>query len=262
MGTHPPLTLAEQKGDVVWVTFNRPGDRNSLNTPLMKELDRVLSKTENSRARAIVFTGAGETFFSGGADAVEMIRYDAAGALAFSERIQSLFNRFENSPLVLVAAMNGLAYGGGFELALACDFRIAADTARMGLPEVRVGIIPGGGGTQRLSAVVGKGRAMEIILGGRLYSAQEALAIGMIHRVTPKNDLSSSVENFLRPLFKNPQYALSRAKAAVQACQYLTFTEGLEAERAQFKKCFRESFFVTEITRQIRSGQMPTTASR
>ena len=178
MTTRHDLTVVDHRGEIVRVTINRPGDRNAINSPLMRELEGALVAAEKSGARAVVFTGAGDAFFSGGADALEMIHCDDEGARAFSRRIQGLYNRFESSPLVLVAAMNGLAYGGGLEFALACDFRIAADTSRMGLPEVRVGIIPGGGGTQRLGALVGQGRAMEIVLSGRLLTAPEALAHG------------------------------------------------------------------------------------
>ena len=259
MSDNQALILTENRGDICWMTINRPGDRNSINSPLMREIERVIVETEKTSARAMVFTGAGNTFFCGGADAVEMMRYDAQGARDFSERIQNLFNRMEASPLIMVAAINGLSYGGGFELALACDFRIAADSARVGLPEVRVGIIPGGGGTQRLTKIVGKGKAMEAILTGRLYSAQEALNIGMIHKVAPKEELDATVEEWLKPVFRNPQYALSRAKKAVQLSQDQGLFDGLETERKEFKECFKEGFFVEEVRRQIETGIMPTT---
>ena len=253
------LTIVDQRDDIAWVTINRPGDRNSINTPLMNEIDKVLTEIEAGPTRAVIFTGAGDEFFSGGADAVEMMRYGPEGARDFSERIQNLFNRFEASPLILVAAINGLSYGGGFEFALACDFRIMADTARVGLPEVRVGIIPGGGGTQRLTRLVGQGVALEMILTGRLYSAKAALAMCLVHRVVPKAELAPTATDFLKPVLRNPQYALSRAKTAVRSAHELNWAEGLATERNEFKECFAEDFFVSEIFSQIQSGQMPTT---
>jgi enoyl-CoA hydratase len=253
------LNMVEVRQDIYWVIINRPGDRNSINTPLMDEIEQILTEAEESSARAVVFSGAGDTYFIGGADATEMMQYAPDGAMAFSRRIQGLFNRMEGSPLILVAAINGLCYGGGYEFALACDLRIAGETARMGLPEVRVGIIPGGGGTQRLPRLVGKGKALEIILRGRLYGAKEALDMGLVHHVVPKDELNAETAKFLEPFFKNPQHALSHAKKAVQSFQNDTFTDGLGKERQEFRECFKNNFFVNEIRSQLKTGVMPTT---
>ncbi|MBI5583570.1 MAG: enoyl-CoA hydratase/isomerase family protein [Deltaproteobacteria bacterium] len=253
------LNRIDIQGDICWVSINRPGDRNSINTALMEEMEQLLAETEKTAVRAIVFTGAGDSYFIGGADGVEMMQYDAEGALAFSAHIQRLFNRMEESPLILVAAINGLCYGGGYEFALACDYRIASETARLGLPEVRVGIIPGGGGTQRLPRLVGKGRALEIILRGRLYDAQEARELGLVNQVAPAAELPAEAAKFLKSIFKNPQYALAHAKKAVQAAQNLDCADGLQVEREQFKECFKEDFFVNEICSQIKAGRMKTT---
>ena len=133
----------ENQGELCWVRINRPGDRNSIDSVLMKELGQVLREVEKTQARAIIFTGMGDTYFIGGADGVEMMQCDPKGALAFSTRIQKLFNRMETSPLILVVAINGLCFGGGFEFAMACDLRVASEEASIGLPEVKVGIIPG-----------------------------------------------------------------------------------------------------------------------
>ena len=131
--------LADQQHDICRVTINRPGDRNSIDSMLMAELEDLLSVLEKTACRAIVFRGAGNTYFIGGADGVEMMLCGPDDARAFSARIQQLFNRMEASPLILVAAINGLCFGGGFEFALACDLRLASETARIGLPEVKVG---------------------------------------------------------------------------------------------------------------------------
>ncbi|OGR10925.1 MAG: hypothetical protein A2277_05970 [Desulfobacterales bacterium RIFOXYA12_FULL_46_15] len=252
-------SLVEVRQDIYRVIINRPGDRNSINTPLMEEIEQILAEAEKSSARAIVFTGAGDSYFIGGADAIEMMEYNPEEAFAFSGRIQRLFNRMEESPLILVAAINGLCYGGGYEFALACDFRIAGETARMGLPEVRVGIIPGGGGTQRLPRLIGKGKALEVILTGRLYGATEALDMGLVHQVVPNDELNAETNKFLDSFFKIPRHALSHAKKAVQASQNDIFTDGLRVERLEFKECFKNNFFVDEISSQVKSGIMTTT---
>jgi enoyl-CoA hydratase len=261
MAANYSLLQVEYRGEICWLTVNRVEDRNSINTALMEELDRALTEAEGIPARAVVITGAGETYFIGGADGVEMMQCDPNQAAAFSRRIQKLFNRMEASPLLLAAAINGLCFGGGYELALACDFRIAADRARIGLPEVKVGLIPGGGGTQRLPRVVGMGRALEIILSGRLYPAKEALGLNLIHALASADHLLEATANFLAPLLKNPSYALTQAKKAVRASQEASLSEGLRVETDAFQRCFDHPYFVERMCRQIKTGVLPTTAS-
>jgi len=253
------LTQLDFHEDIAWVTIDRPGDRNAINSSVIEEVESILTLVENSATRVIVFHGAGDIFFIGGADAVEMMNCSPDEAFDFSDRIQKLFNRMESSPLLLVSAIDGLCYGGGFEFTLACDFRLAMESSRIGLPEVRVGIIPGGGGTQRLPKIVGKTKAMEIIMNGRLYKAKEALELGLINDIFSDDEMIPAIMNFLKPFLKNPQYALSNAKRAVQASQNSEFADGLFVERERFKKCFEENFFVEEIVNQLKSGQMQTT---
>jgi enoyl-CoA hydratase len=254
------LLLVDNKEEICFITINRPKDRNSINTPLMGELEEVLAQTEKTSIRAVVFQGSGANYFIGGADGVEMMQLDPEGAQAFSDRIQKLFIRLEESPLILAAAINGLCFGGGYEFALACDFRIAAETARLGLPEVKVGLIPGGGGTQRLPRLVGLGRATEMILSGRLYGAEEALKLGLVHRVAPPDKLLAETAEFLKPILKNPQYALSQAKRALRATQNTSLPEGLRTEAEEFKKCFMRDYFVNLMCHQLKTGQIQTTA--
>jgi enoyl-CoA hydratase len=261
MSTNDALLLIEYREDICWLTINRVRDRNSINTPLMEALDQALTEAEATSARAVVITGGGDTYFIGGADGIEMMQCDPDEAAAFSSRIQKLFNRMEDSPLVLVAAINGLCFGGGYELALACDFRIASNRARIGLPEVKVGLIPGGGGTQRLPRVVGLGRALEMILSGRLYLAEEALALNLIHSVAPADYLLPEANKFLEPILKNPSYALAQAKRAVRASQGRSLSEGLRVETGEFRKCFDHPYFVDLMCQQIKSGILSTTAS-
>jgi enoyl-CoA hydratase len=248
----------DHRGEVCWATIHRPLDRNSIDSALMEELERFLNEVEAASVRAVAFIGCGEQYFIGGADGIEMSRCDPSGAEAFSERIQHVFNRMEESPAILAAAINGLCFGGGFEFAMACDLRVAAETARIGLPEVKVGIIPGGGGTQRLARLVGTGRAMEMILSGRLYPAKEALALGLVHRVAPPASLGSEAQALLESILRNPQHALSQAKRAVHAAGGMPFSEGLRVERDAFSRCFEKDFFARLIQKQLKEGKLQT----
>ena len=252
--------LVEHRDAIGWVTINRPGDRNSIDTALMIELDRVLTEIEETAIRALVFTGAADTYFIGGADGVEMMQCGPEDAKVFSVRIQKLFDRMEASPLILVAAINGLCFGGGFEFALACDLRVASDKARIGLPEVKVGIIPGGGGTQRLPRLVGIGRAMEMILSGKLYPGKEARDLGLIHYVVSHETLFSKVTEILQTLLRNPRHALSQAKRAVRATQNQSLADGLKVESDAFSQCFMQDYFVKLMRRQLKEGTLKTTA--
>ncbi|MFX1253248.1 MAG: enoyl-CoA hydratase/isomerase family protein [Promethearchaeota archaeon] len=252
--------LIDEQEEVCWVTINRPIDRNSLNSEIISELIQLLNQIEKTAVRALVFTGAGKTHFIGGADGIEMMQFNSEQALTFSNHIQNLFNRMEASPLILVAAINGLCFGGGYEFALACDLRVASKTARIGLPEVKVGLIPGGGGTQRLPRLVGFGRALEMILSGRLYNGEEAVKLGLVHLVVEPGELVNGVDMLLKPILRQPQYALSHAKRAVYASRSGTFADGLKEESEQFIQCFDHKFFSELMMKQIREGLLTTTA--
>jgi len=254
---YPHLIIRETQ-DICWVQINRPEDRNSLNSDLLSELTRLIESIEGTDTRAIVFRGVGETYFIGGADGVEMHLFSPPEARAFSIRIQNLFNRMEASPLLMVAAINGLCFGGGYEFALACDFRIASKQARMGLPEVKVGIIPGGGGTQRLSRLVGMGKALQIILSGHLYSGEEAFEMGLVHYVVEYDELGKKAEEIIRKIFTIPQHALSSAKKAIYASQYLPLDQGLKVETEEFEKCFTHDYFRKLIQQQLKDGRLRT----
>ncbi|MCF8064316.1 MAG: enoyl-CoA hydratase/isomerase family protein [Desulfarculaceae bacterium] len=246
---------------VSWAVIDRQVDRNSINSELMAQLEALLDQVEASSSQVLVFTGAGASHFVGGADGIEMMQLDRAGALAFSRRFQALLDRMEASPLILVAAINGLCFGGGFEFALACDLRVAAFGARIGLPEVKVGLIPGGGGTQRLPRLVGQGLAMEMILSGKLHSGQDAARLGLVHRAVPDEGLKQGVADLLGPILRNPAYALSLAKRAVKAGQGRPLEQGLMAEAELFSRCHDESFFRDLMHRQLGSGALTTSAN-
>lgn len=258
---YPNLSVSP-KGDICWATIDRQIDRNSFNSDLMIQIDALLEEVESSSARALVFTGAGKTHFIGGADGIEMMQLDRPGAERFSQKFQAMLNRLEASPLILVAAINGLCFGGGFEFALACDLRVATKSARIGLPEVKVGLIPGGGGTQRLPRLVGGGLAMEMILSGMLYPGEKATKMGLVHRVVDDETMEQGVEELLEPIFRNPQYALSLAKLAVKASQSGSMADGLVAEASLFSRCHDQSFFRDLMVEQLRSGALSTTADK
>ncbi len=260
MGKKDSGILLENRGEIWWVTIHRPGDRNSIDSALMKALGQVLTEAEKSRARAIIFTGTGDEYFIGGADGIEMMQCRPPGARAFSVRIQKLFDRMEGSPLILVAAINGLCFGGGFEFAMACDLRVASEEARIGLPEVKVGLIPGGGGTQRLPRLVGMGRALEMILSGKLYKGKEACEIGLVHAAVPPEQLRGAAERILEPVLRNPQHALSQAKRAVRSSARMTLAGGLQVESEAFSRCFADDYFLRVMRRQLRDGTLKTTA--
>ena len=252
--------IVKPEGETCWVTINRPHDRNSLNSELMTELTRLLEKLEQGSIRAVVFTGAGDTYFIGGADGIEMMQCNGEEAGHFSTRIQGVFLRMEASPLILVAAINGLCFGGGYEFALACDLRVATEDARIGLPEVKVGLIPGGGGTQRLPRLVGFGRAMEMILSGRLYKGSEAARMGLVNLAVQPGGLEAGIEKLLKPILRQPQYALSLAKRAVHAAKKESLEQGLKTESDQFSRCFDHEFFPGLMIKQLKEGTLETTA--
>jgi enoyl-CoA hydratase/carnithine racemase len=250
--------LIERRGEIAWVTIDRAADRNSINSALMADIEGALAHLEAEGLRAVVFTGAGGTYFIGGADGVEMMRLSSEQAHDFSVRIQDLFNRLEASPLVTAAAINGLCFGGGYEFAMACDLRVAAASARIGLPEVKVGLIPGGGGTQRLPRLIGLGRALELILSGRLVRPDEAEKLGMIHLAVADGDLEAGVARLLDPILKQPAYAVALAKRAVYASTEGSMRRGLMVESERFSRCFERTFFAGLMARQLKEGKLQT----
>jgi enoyl-CoA hydratase len=258
MNSQYPHLLIELEEEVCWAIINRPLDRNSINSFLMAQIEDLLGDLAQRGLRAVVFRGAGQSHFIGGADGIEMMRLDPAGGRQFSRRFQALLDRLEASPLLTVAAINGLCFGGGFEFAMACDLRVAALGSRIGLPEVKVGLIPGGGGTQRLPRLVGSGLAMEMILSGKLYPGEQAQALGLVNRAVPDADLRQGVRDLLAPILRQPQYALSLAKQAVKLSQRTTLPEGLEHEAELFGRCHAQGFFRRLMEEQLKSGALTT----
>lgn len=184
--------LLERDGAVAVLTFNRPAVLNALNNRTLDELRRaVLELRHDTAIRVVIVTGAGDKAFVAGADINELAALGPAHAKDLAQRGQHVFNLIENMGKPVIAAINGFALGGGCELALACTLRIAAESAKLGQPEINLGLIPGYGGTQRLARLVGKGAALEVLLTGRHIGAGEALAIGLVNRVVPLPSLMS-----------------------------------------------------------------------
>ncbi len=235
--------LTQQKQGIFSITINRPEKLNALNKATLAELHQALHQAlTDAQTGAILITGAGDKAFVAGADIKELAALQATEAKAFAKKNQDeVFNLIADAQKPVLAAVNGYALGGGLELAMACHFRFASDNAKMGLPELTLGIIPGYGGTQRLPALVGKAKALEIILSARQVDAVEALAIGLINRIVPAADLIAEAEAFLQQVLKQPASAISAAIKAVNATY--SVNNGYDIEIEQFARCFASEDF-------------------
>ena len=208
--------LYEKTGTVGILTVNRPDKLNALSNQLTAELKTVLEEIENDdELRVLILTGAGDKAFVAGADINELVDRDAKVGRRVSRERQEVFSRIENLPVPVIGAINGYALGGGLELALACSVRIASDQAQFGAPEVKLGIIPGDGGTQRLPRIVGPGRAMEMVLTGDFIDAKEAHRIGLVNRVVAHEHLMDEAKKLAETIASRPPLAVRYAKEAV-----------------------------------------------
>lgn len=226
------------------ITINRPSKLNALNAATIQELHNALESMENDEnTRAIIITGEGEKAFVAGADIAEFANFSVQeGAQLAAQGQELLFDFVENMRTPTVAAINGFALGGGLELAMACHFRIASDTAKMGLPEVSLGVIPGYGGTQRLPQLVGKGRAMEMIMTAGMISAEEAFRMGLVNHVVTQAELLDFTKSITAKIIRNSPFAIGRAIKAVNA-NFKDGINGYETEIRNFGKCFETEDF-------------------
>jgi enoyl-CoA hydratase len=212
--------IYEKKDNIGVLTVNRPDKLNALSNELTEELQKFLGEAEkDAELRVVVITGAGDKAFVAGADINELVERDALQGRNVSRFRQELFARIENLPVPVIAAVNGYALGGGLELALACNIRIASEKAQFGAPEIKLGIIPGDGGTQRLPRLVGLGRAMEMVLTGDFIDAQEAFRIGLVNRVVPHDELMENVMALAKKIASRPPLAVKYGKEAVNRSQ-------------------------------------------
>ncbi len=212
--------MYEKKENIGLLTINRPEKMNAISQELTAELSLLLDEIENDdELRVIVMTGAGDKAFVAGADINELVDRDARLGRRVSRERQEIFSRIENLHVPVIAAVNGYALGGGLELALACSIRICSEKAQFGAPEVKLGIIPGDGGTQRLPRLVGQGRAMEMIITGDFIDAQEAYRIGLVNKVFPPEKLKEEAMELAKKIASRPPLAVRYAKEAVNRSQ-------------------------------------------
>lgn len=232
-------TLLYQVEDgIALITINRPKVLNALNQQVIRELGRAMrSAADDDTVKVVVLTGAGEKAFAAGADIEELTELGPVSAIELARRGQALTRDMERLGKPIIAALNGFALGGGCEIAMACTLRVAADTAKLGQPEVNLGLPPGYGGTQRLPRLVGKGRALDLILTGRMVSADEARAMGLVNMVVPGAELMDAVRKLAGTIMEKAPLAVRFAMEAVHGGMEMGLDQGLNLEAHQFGLC-------------------------
>lgn len=241
------LTIIEN--GILRITINREKKLNALNKETLIELNDAITRgLQDAVVKGIILTGAGEKAFVAGADISEFSDFNEEEALHLAQDGQiKVFDLIHQAEKPIVAAINGFALGGGLELAMACHIRIASHTARMGLPEVSLGLIPGYGGTQRLTQLVGRGNALEIILTGNMINAEKALQIGLVNHVMPNDEVVAKAEEILVDIATRSPRAVAAAIRAVNA-SLVDGKNGFEVEIAEFSKCFGTADFKEGVT--------------
>lgn len=230
--------LSELNDHILTITINRPDKLNALNQATLKELNGIIEQAkEDTDTRAIIITGAGEKAFVAGADISELATTDAMTGMQFAQYGQSVFNNIENCGKPVIAAVNGFALGGGCELAMACHLRIASDNAKFGQPEIKLGVIPGFGGTQRLTRLVGKGKSMEMNLLGDMVSADKAEQIGLANWVVPQGELLPTVNKIAEQLVNSAPIAISMTIDAINKGLECALPDALDYEVKAFGIC-------------------------
>ncbi|MHC5354904.1 enoyl-CoA hydratase/isomerase family protein [Myroides sp. LJL115] len=236
--------IVENNGHISTITINRPSKLNALNKATIEELHSALTTLETDKEiKVIIVTGSGEKAFVAGADIKEFSDFNLSeGSQLAAKGQELLFDYVQNFPKPIIAAVNGFALGGGLELAMACHFRVASENAKMGLPEVTLGLIPGYGGTQRLAQLVGKGLAMELIMTAQMVDANKALQIGLVNHVQPLTELLNFTEELALKISKNSTTAIAKAIKAINA-NYKEGVNGYHEEIKAFGECFETEDF-------------------
>lgn len=236
--------LLEKADKIALITINRPKQLNALNKETIGELSEAMKSLESdSEVRVIILTGSGEKAFVAGADIKEFADFNVNEGTELAAKGQEmLFDLVENLKKPVIAAVNGFALGGGLELAMSCHMRIASDNARMGLPETSLGVIPGYGGTQRLAQLVGKGRAMEMVLTAEMIKAPRAFETGLVNHMVTQDELIERAKGIAQKMIKNSPMAISSAICSVNA-GFKSDLNGFKVEVEQFGKCFGTSDF-------------------
>lgn len=234
--------VADIKDRIQTITINRPEKMNALNLLTLDEIKTAIQQAiSDNNVRGIIITGSGEKAFVAGADISEIANVEGVQAKKLSENGQHIFSLIENCPKPVIAAVNGFALGGGCELAMSCHIRIASDNAKFGLPEVTLGIIPGYGGTQRMTAIVGKGKALELMMTADMISAAEAKEIGLVNHVTTQQELIGKAEEILRKIAQRAPLAI--AGVIKSANSFSSNMQGYTIEAATFAECCKTEDF-------------------
>jgi len=228
---------------IAWIKINREEKLNALNISMLEEIrENLIDLGKNKNVLVLVIIGSGDKAFVAGADIAEFSKYDKNKGLELAKKGQkNVLDLIENFPKPIIAAINGYALGGGLELAMACHMRVAVNTAKMGLPEVSLGLIPGYGGTQRLTKLVGKTNAMEMILSGEMIDSQKALNLKLVNKVVERNNLFSSINELAKKIMRNSPNAIANAITSINAAQ--KNVEGFEIEKEKFSECFESKDF-------------------
>lgn len=241
--------ITEVKEQIFYITINREQKLNALNKEVLNELaDAIAFAAKSEEVRGVLITGAGQKAFVAGADISEFQNYTLAeGKELARSGHQNVFDAIEDCPKPIIAAINGFALGGGLELAMACHMRVASENAKMGLPEVSLGLIPGYGGTQRLTQLIGKGRAIEMVTTADMISAEKAHAIGLVNEVVPQADLIAKAEEILNKIKAKAPLAVASAIKAINSSLKENMN-GFEVEIEEFANCFQTEDFKEGVT--------------
>lgn len=230
--------LTDLTDHILTVTINRPDKMNALNKGVLADIDKVVDEiNDNEEIKSAIITGAGAKAFVAGADISEFLSLDKTAAMALAKKGQDIFFKIENSKKPIVAAVNGFALGGGCELAMTCHFRVASDNAKFGQPEVNLGLLPGYGGTQRLTQLIGKGRAIEMIISGNMINAATALQYGLVNYVVPQEELLNKVKSILQVVNAKAPLAVAASIKAANTVFDET-RDGYAEEVKLFGECF------------------------
>lgn len=241
MNRYENLLFEEQDG-IGLITFNRPKALNALNADLLQEMDGLLDDiAQQEKIKVLILTGSGEKSFVAGADITEMLPLSAMEGRKLAQLGQAVFNKLENLPQPVIAAVNGFALGGGCELTMACDIRIASEKAKFGQPEVTLGILPGFGGSQRLPRLVGKGRALELLYTGDIIDAAEAYRLGLVNQVVSPEMLLDTAKALAAKIMSRAENAVRLCKAAVNRGLDMDLASGIAYEAETFGLCFATS---------------------
>lgn len=239
MSRHYKTIKIKKEQTIKWITLERPHKLNAINATMLQELSEALTNIEkDTNIRCVIITGEGKTAFSAGADITELHRLTQETAAKFSRRGQKVFTKIQTLSKPVVAAINGYALGGGLELALACDFRLASDHSKLGFPEIKLGIIPGWGGTQNLTWNIGVAEAKRLIMFGDMVNAEKALKMGLVDKVVPQKELEDEAEKLAKRLCEYPPAAIKYAKRSMNLLKIRLLESGLKKETDFFALLF------------------------